>query len=182
MISWFTRYYCACAPNVVYIRVMRRLCHHEWNWLWNWRCVNQHSWDLWQRTMWSRRVTSDFNSVLRAVKTIQNAPSVQSVVPRGLRCSRGIKCTYPLYIFSACMWANYKSHHSNGENVPAVAQWIRPHTLNHEIPGLDLLAEAVVPSERTYFERGRKSQNLIMRFQIAVKSQMWQSWSLESEL
>ena len=24
-----------------------------------------HSWDLWQRTTWSRRVTSDFNSVLQ---------------------------------------------------------------------------------------------------------------------
>ena len=49
--------------NVVYLRVMRRLCRREWNWLWNWRCVNQHSWDLWQRTTWSQRVTSDFNSV-----------------------------------------------------------------------------------------------------------------------
>ena len=44
---------------------MRRLCHREWNWLCNWRCVNQHSWDPWQRTTWSRRVTSDFNSVYR---------------------------------------------------------------------------------------------------------------------
>ena len=34
----------------VYFRVMRRLCRREWNWLWNWRCVNQHSWDPWQRT------------------------------------------------------------------------------------------------------------------------------------
>ena len=50
--------------NVVDFRVMRRLCHREWNWLWNWRCVNQHSWDPWQRTTWSRCVTSDFNSVL----------------------------------------------------------------------------------------------------------------------
>ena len=44
---------------------MRRLCRREWNWLWNWLCVNQHSWDPWQRTTWSRRVTSDFNSVLQ---------------------------------------------------------------------------------------------------------------------
>ena len=36
--------------NVVDFRVMRRLCRREWNWLWNWRCVNQHSWDPWQRT------------------------------------------------------------------------------------------------------------------------------------
>ena len=36
--------------NVVYFRVMRRLCRCERNWLWNWRCVNQHSWDPWQRT------------------------------------------------------------------------------------------------------------------------------------
>ena len=36
--------------NVVYFRVMRRLCRYEWNWLWNWRCVNQHLWDPWQRT------------------------------------------------------------------------------------------------------------------------------------
>ena len=36
--------------NVVYFRVMRRLCRREWSWLWNWRCVNQHSWDPWQRT------------------------------------------------------------------------------------------------------------------------------------
>ena len=50
--------------NVVYFRVMRTLCRREWNWLWNWRCVNQHSWDPWQRTTWSWRVTSDFNSVL----------------------------------------------------------------------------------------------------------------------
>ena len=49
--------------NVVYFKVMRRLCRREWNWLWNWRCVNQHSWDPWQRTMWSRRVMSDFNSI-----------------------------------------------------------------------------------------------------------------------
>ena len=52
--------------NVVIFRVMRRLCGREWNWLWNWRCVNQHSWDPWQRTTWSRRVTSDFNSVLQS--------------------------------------------------------------------------------------------------------------------
>ena len=26
-----------------------------------------------------------------------------------------------------------------------VAQWIRPHTLNREVPGLNLLAAAVVP-------------------------------------
>ena len=32
--------------NVVYIRVMRRLCRREWNWLWNWLCVNQHPWRL----------------------------------------------------------------------------------------------------------------------------------------
>ena len=38
---------------------MRKLCRREWNWL----CVNQHSWDPWQRTPWSQRVTSDFNSV-----------------------------------------------------------------------------------------------------------------------
>ena len=53
--------------NVVYFRVISRLCSREWNWLWNnwnWRCVNQHSWDPWQWTTWSRRVTSDFNSVL----------------------------------------------------------------------------------------------------------------------
>ena len=50
--------------NVVYFRVMRRLCHREWNWLWNWRCVNQHSWDPWQRDTWSRRATSDFKGEL----------------------------------------------------------------------------------------------------------------------
>ena len=33
--------------NVVYFRVMRRLCRLEWNWLWNWLCVNLHPW---QRT------------------------------------------------------------------------------------------------------------------------------------
>ena len=49
--------------NVVYFRVMRKLCRREWNWLWNWRCVNQHSWDPWQWTTWSRRVTCNFNSV-----------------------------------------------------------------------------------------------------------------------
>ena len=46
--------------NVVDFRVMRRLCRREWNW----QSVNQHSWDPWQWTKWSRRVTSDFNSVL----------------------------------------------------------------------------------------------------------------------
>ena len=51
--------------NVVDFRVMRRLCHREWNWQRNWQSVNQHSWDPWQWTMWSRRVTSDFNSVYR---------------------------------------------------------------------------------------------------------------------
>ena len=55
--------------NVVYFRVMRRLCRHKWNWLWNWRCVNQHSWDPWQRTTWSWCVTSDFNSVLSLENT-----------------------------------------------------------------------------------------------------------------
>ena len=33
--------------NVVYFRVMWRLCHREWKWLWNWVCVSQHPW---QRT------------------------------------------------------------------------------------------------------------------------------------
>ena len=46
--------------NVVDFRVMRRLCRREWNW----QSVNQHSWDPRQWTMWSRRVTCDFNSVL----------------------------------------------------------------------------------------------------------------------
>ena len=46
--------------NVVDFRVMRRLCRREWNW----QSVNQHSGDMWQWTTWSRRVTSDFNSVL----------------------------------------------------------------------------------------------------------------------
>ena len=43
---------------------MRRLCHREWNWQLHWISVNQHSWNPRQRTTWSRRVTSDFNSVL----------------------------------------------------------------------------------------------------------------------
>ena len=50
--------------NVVDFRVMGRLCRREWNWQWKWQSVNQHSWDPRQRTTWSRRVTSDFNSVL----------------------------------------------------------------------------------------------------------------------
>ena len=50
--------------NVVDFRVMRRLCHREWNWQRNWQSVNQHSWDPWQWTTWSRRMTSGFNSVL----------------------------------------------------------------------------------------------------------------------
>ena len=63
MISWFTR---DALPlrmhtNVVDFRVMRRLCRREWNW----QSVNQHSWDPRQRTTWSRRVTSDFNSLQR---------------------------------------------------------------------------------------------------------------------
>ena len=49
--------------NVVDFRVMRRLCHRKWNWQRNWQSVNQHSWDPWQWTTWSRRVTSDFNIV-----------------------------------------------------------------------------------------------------------------------
>ena len=49
--------------NVVDFRVMWRLCRREWNWQRNWQSVNQHSWDPWQWTTWSRRVTSDFNSV-----------------------------------------------------------------------------------------------------------------------
>ena len=43
--------------NVVDFRVMRRLCRREWNWQRNWQSVNQHSWDPWQWTTWSRRVT-----------------------------------------------------------------------------------------------------------------------------
>ena len=49
--------------NVVDFRALRRLCHRDWNWQWNWQSVNQHSWDPRQQTTWSRRVTSDFNSV-----------------------------------------------------------------------------------------------------------------------
>ena len=47
--------------NVVDFRVMRRLCHRQWNW----QSVNgePHSWDPRQRTTWSRLVTPDFNSV-----------------------------------------------------------------------------------------------------------------------
>ena len=33
--------------NIVYFRIMRRLCRHKWNWLWNWLCMSQH---LWQRS------------------------------------------------------------------------------------------------------------------------------------
>ena len=47
MVLWFTRYYWRMRTNVVYFRVMRRLCRREWNWLWNWLCVNLHPW---QRT------------------------------------------------------------------------------------------------------------------------------------
>ena len=36
-----------CTRMTVYFRVMRRLYHREWNWLWKWLCVNQHPW---QRT------------------------------------------------------------------------------------------------------------------------------------
>ena len=43
IVSWFTRNYWRMRTNVVYFRVMRRLCHCEWNWL----CVSQHPW---QRT------------------------------------------------------------------------------------------------------------------------------------
>ena len=43
----------------VYTNVVDR----EWNWQRNWQSVNQHSWDPWPWTTWSRRVTSDFNSV-----------------------------------------------------------------------------------------------------------------------
>ena len=48
--------------NDVDFRVMRR--RRKWNWQWNWQSVNQHSCrDPRQRTTWSRRETSDFNSV-----------------------------------------------------------------------------------------------------------------------
>ena len=86
--------------NVVDFRVMRRLCHREWNWLWNWRCVNQHSWDPWQRTTWSRRVTSDFNSVLEQwvrwiLKKFGSVSSVEShkgaINYYSQRCSVGNK-------------------------------------------------------------------------------------------
>ena len=58
------------STNVVDFRFMRRLCRREWNWQRNWQSVNQHSWDPWQWTTWSRRVTSDFNSVLAWKRTI----------------------------------------------------------------------------------------------------------------
>ena len=74
MISWFTRTYCMrMCTNVVDFRVMRRLCRREWNRQRNWQSVNQHSWDPWQWTTWSRRVTSDFNSVY-TVKVRRHKP------------------------------------------------------------------------------------------------------------
>ena len=45
---------------------MRRLCHLEWNWQAKLTKCEPHSWDPRQRTTWSRRMTSDFNSVLGA--------------------------------------------------------------------------------------------------------------------
>ena len=65
-LSWFLvhAYLLRMCTNVVDLRVMRSLCRREWNWQRNWQRVNQHSWDPWQWTTWSRRVTSDFNSVL----------------------------------------------------------------------------------------------------------------------
>ena len=68
--------------NVVYFRVVRRLCRREWNWLWNWRCVNQHSWDPWQRTTWSRRVTSDFNSVFQSCAVMRNYVLITFINPK----------------------------------------------------------------------------------------------------
>ena len=48
-------------------------CRREWNWQRNWQSVNQHSWDPWQWTTWSRRVTSDFNSVLKLKVALQSS-------------------------------------------------------------------------------------------------------------
>ena len=49
--------------NVVDFRVMRRLCHRQWNWQAKLTKREPHSWDPRQQTTWSRLVTSDFNSV-----------------------------------------------------------------------------------------------------------------------
>ena len=68
--------------NVVDFRVMRRLCRRKWNWLWNWRCVNQHSWDPWQRTTWSWRVTSDFNSVFCPTLTKKKEATLENDISR----------------------------------------------------------------------------------------------------
>ena len=67
------RHFCATKffhCNVVDFRVMRRLCHREWNLQTKLTKREPHSWDPQQRTTWSRLVTSDFNSVyIRFLKT-----------------------------------------------------------------------------------------------------------------
>ena len=57
--------------NVVDFRVMRRLCHRQWNWQAKLTKREPHSWDPRQRTTWSRLVTSDLNSVMRECFTAE---------------------------------------------------------------------------------------------------------------
>ena len=78
MISLFTRNHCACAHDVVDFRVMRRLCRREWNWLWR----EPTFMGSMTTDTWSRRVTSDFNSVLHLVCLIIRFSPVYTGWPR----------------------------------------------------------------------------------------------------
>ena len=85
--------------NVVDFRVMRRLCRREWNWQRNWQSLNQHSWDPWQWTTWSRPVTSYFNSVYAAAVKAQT-----SIAP--LSRFRGSRVT-TAHAHQCCVFQSY---------------------------------------------------------------------------
>ena len=69
--------------NVVYFRVMRRLCRREWNWLWNWRCVNRHPW---QRTrdhgVWRLTLTAYTRCAISSALIWQKEASDKSDISR----------------------------------------------------------------------------------------------------
>ena len=61
---------------------MRRLCLREWNWQWNW-CVNQHSWDPWQRTrdhaLWCLTITAYWKGLGNKIKVQQLELTTQNL-------------------------------------------------------------------------------------------------------
>ena len=75
---------------------MRTLCDRLWNLQAKFTLREPHSWDPRQRTTWSRVVTSDFNSVLRAVQCVHCEISCRHKMRKQSihTCTKSCTCTY----------------------------------------------------------------------------------------